>query len=136
MSGSDHTGYEHSARRSRRTHDDEGVPLWQLCEIIGAPVAALIVHSAAPMIDEDKLRLVRKFLQREFRAFRQEDYFDSVEMAQVFRIEPSRGPGYTLIIPKGTFEHPDFTLLFDARLVDVLQSALDTPLILTPEGAR
>ena len=74
------------------------------------------MHSAAPMIDnetatpspfdEDKLRLVREFLQREFRTSRREDYFHSVEMAQVFRIEPSKGPGHTLMIPKGTFEHP------------------------------
>ena len=56
--------------------------------------------------DEDKLRLVREFLQREFRTSRHEDYFHSVEMAQVFRIEPGKGPGHTLMIPKGTFEHP------------------------------
>ena len=86
--------------------------------------------------DEDKLRLVREFLQREFRTSRHEDYLDSMEMAQVFRIEPSKGPGHTLMIPKGTFEDPDFTLLFDARLIETLQSALDTPLILTPEGAK
>ena len=98
--------------------------------------AALIVHSAAPMIDENKLQLVRKFLQREFRGFRQEDYFDSVEMAQVFVIEPIQGPRHTLVIPQRTFEDPDFTLLCDARLVEALQSALDTRLVLTPEGAR
>jgi hypothetical protein len=112
------------------------VPLWQLCEIVGAPVAALFVHSAAPMIDESKLRLVRKFLQREFGASRHEDYFSSAEKAQVFVIETSQGLRHTLIIPKGTFEHPDFTLLWDARLAEALQSARDTPLRLRPEGAK
>ena len=115
------------------------MPQWQLCEIVGAPIAALIVQSAAPMvatppIDEHKLRLVREFLQREFRTSRHEDYFDSVEMAQVFVVETIQGLRHTLIIPKRTFEHPDFTLLCDARLVEALQSALDTPLMLTPEG--
>lgn len=115
------------------------MPQWQLCEIVGAPIAALIVQSAAPMvatppIDEHKLRLVREFLQREFRTSRHEGYFDSVEMAQVFVVETIQGLRHTLIIPKRTFEHPDFTLLCDARLVEALQSALDTPLMLTPEG--
>ena len=86
--------------------------------------------------DEHKLRLVREFLQREFRTSRHEDYFDSVEMAQVFVIEPIQGPRHTLVIPKRTFEDPDFTLLCDARLVEALQSALDTRLVLTPEGAK
>jgi hypothetical protein len=84
--------------------------------------------------DEDKLRLVREFLQREFRTSRHEDYFDSVEMAQVFVVERIQGPRHTLIVPKRTFEYPDFTLLCDARLVEALQSALDT--VLTPEGAK
>jgi hypothetical protein len=114
--------------------------------MIGAPAAALIVHFAAPMIDnetatpspfdEDKLRLVREFLQREFRASRHEDYFDAVEIAQVFVVEPIQGPRHTLIIPKRTFEHPDFTLLCDARLVEALQGAPGLPLLLMPEGAR
>jgi hypothetical protein len=86
--------------------------------------------------DEHKLRLVREFLQREFRASRHEDFFDSVEMAQVFVIETSQGLRHTLIIPKGTFEHPDFTLLCDARLAETLQGALDMPLMLRPEGAK
>jgi hypothetical protein len=86
--------------------------------------------------DEDKLRLVREFLQREFRDSRQKDYFDSVEMAQVFVIEPIRRPPHTLIIPKRTFEHPDFTLLCDVRLVEALQSAVDTRLVLMPEGPK
>ena len=93
-------------------------------------------ETATSPIDENKLQLVREFLQREFRTSRHEDYFDSVEMAQVFGIEPSQGPGHTLVIPKRTFEDPDFTLLFDARLVEALQSALDTRLVLTPEGAK
>jgi hypothetical protein len=86
-------------------------------------------------IDEDKVRLVREFLQREFRTSRHEDYFDSVKISQVFVVEPIQGPRHTLIIPKGTFEHPDFTLLCDARLVETLQGALDLPLLLMPEGA-
>src|SRR5258705_13386942 len=86
--------------------------------------------------DEHKLGLVREFLQREFRASRHEDYFDSVEFAQVFVIHTSHRSLRTLIIPKGTFEHPDFTLLWDARLADALQSAVDTPLRLMPEGTR
>ena len=89
-----------------------------------------------PPIDENKLQLVREFLQREFRASRHEDYFDSVEMAQVFVVEPIQGPRHTLVIPKRTFEDPDFTLLCDARLVEALQSALDTRLVLTPEGVK
>jgi hypothetical protein len=118
----------------------------QLREVISAPLAALLVHCAAPMtddgnptplpFDEHKLQLVRTFLQREFRTSRHEDYFDSVQIAQVFVVEPVQGPRHTLIIPKGTFEHPDFTLLCDARLVEALQSALDLPLLLMPEGAR
>ena len=91
--------------------------------------------AAPPPIDENKLQLVREFLQREFRASRHEDYFDSVEMAQVFVIDPIQGPRHTLVIPKRTFEDPDFTMLCDARLVEALQSALDTRLVLTPEGA-
>jgi hypothetical protein len=86
--------------------------------------------------DEHKLQLVRRFLQREFRTSRHEDYFDSVEIAQVFVVEPIQGPRHTLIIPKGTFEHPDFMLLCNARLVEALESALDLPLLLMPEGPR
>ena len=82
-----------------------------------------------PPIDENMLQLVREFLQREFRTSRHEDYFDSVEMAQVFVIDPIQGPRHTLVIPKRT-------MLCDARLVEALQSALDTRLVLTPEGAR
>jgi hypothetical protein len=93
-------------------------------------------ENATPSLDEHKLRVARAFLQREFRASRHNDYFDSVEMAQVFEIEPSKGPRRTLIIPKRTFEHPDFLLLLDARLIETLQSAIDTPVILMPEGTR
>jgi hypothetical protein len=104
------------------------------------------VHSAAPVtnngtatpppFDEHKLQLVREFLQREFRGSRHEDYFNSVEMIAVFVIETSQGLRHTLIIPKSTFEHPDFTLLCDARLAEALHSARDIPLVLRPEGAK
>jgi hypothetical protein len=58
--------------------------------------------------DQGKLRLVREFLQREFRGCRHDDYFDPAKTAQVFVIEPHRRPRYILIIPKGTFEQSDF----------------------------
>jgi hypothetical protein len=54
----------------------------QLCEVLVGRLAALIVHFCrAGMIN-----------------------FDSVEMAQVFVIEPSQGLRQTLIIPKCAFE--------------------------------
>jgi hypothetical protein len=54
----------------------------QLCEVLVGRLAALIVHFwRAGVIN-----------------------FYSVEMAQVFVIEPSQGLRQTLIIPKGTFE--------------------------------
>ena len=82
------------------------------------------------------MRLVREFLRREFRGSRHEDSFNSVEMVQVFVIETSQGFRHTLIIPKSTFEHPDFALLCDARLAEALHSALEIPLVLKPEGAK
>jgi len=87
-------------------------------------------------IDEGKLRLVREFLQREFRGCRHDDYFDPAKAAQVFVIEPTRGPRHMLIIPKGTFEHPDLPFLCNANLADALQRARDVPLTLTTTGVR
>jgi len=56
--------------------------------------------------------------------------------AQVFVIEPTRGPRHMLIIPKGTFEHPDLPFLCNANLADALQRARDVPLTLTTTGVR
>jgi hypothetical protein len=85
--------------------------------------------------DQGKLRLVREFLQREFRGCRHDDYFDRAKMAQVFVIEPHRRPRYILIIPKGTFEHADFAFLCNDHLADALQHARGVPLTLTARGA-
>jgi hypothetical protein len=87
-------------------------------------------------IDEGKLRLVREFLQREFRGCRHDDYFDPAKTAQVFVIEPHRRPRHVLIIPKGTFEHADFPFLCNANLADALQRARGVPLTLTTKGVQ
>jgi hypothetical protein len=85
-------------------------------------------------VEEGKLKLVREFLQREFRNARHHDYFDQAKMAQVFVLEPSRGPRHILLIPKSMFDHDDFLLLMDGRLADGLQESRDVPRTLTPEG--
>jgi hypothetical protein len=87
-------------------------------------------------IDDGKLRLVREFLEREFRGCRHEDYFDPAKTAQVFVIEPHRGPRHMLIIPTGTFEHADFPFLCNSHLADALQHARDVPLTLTAKGVQ
>lgn len=87
-------------------------------------------------VDEGKLLLVREFLQREFRGCRHDDYFDPAKTAQVFVIEPNRGPRHTLIIPKATFEHADFAFLCNRYLADAIQHARDVPLTLTTKGVR
>ena len=87
-------------------------------------------------LDQGKLRLVREFLQREFRGCRHDDYFCPDKTAQVFVIEPHRRPRYILIIPKGTFEYADFAFLCNDHLVDALQHARGVPLTLTPKGAQ
>jgi hypothetical protein len=84
--------------------------------------------------DDGKLRLVREFLQREFRGCRHDDYFDPAKAAQVFIIEPHRRPRHMLIIPTGTFEHADFSFLLNANLADALRHARGVPLTLTPKG--
>jgi hypothetical protein len=86
--------------------------------------------------DEGKLLLVRDFLQREFRSCRHDDYFDPATRAQVFVIEPTRGPQHTLIIPKGTFEHADFAFLWNSHLADAIQDARGVPLTLTAKGVQ
>jgi hypothetical protein len=85
-------------------------------------------------VQEGKLDLVRWFLQREFRNCRHHDYFDRAKMAQVFVIEPSRGPRHMLLIPESMFDHDDFLLLMDGRLADGLQESRDVPRTLTPKG--
>ena len=83
--------------------------------------------------DEEKLRLAREFLQREFRSSICRDYFDFDRKGQVFTIEGSR-VRQTLLIPAATFEHPDFSLLLSGHLVTVLNSAEGIPVTLTPQG--
>ena len=85
-------------------------------------------------VEESKLDLVRRFLQREFRNCDHHDYFDQAKMAHLFVIEPSRGLRHTLVIPKSMFDHDDFPLLMDGRLADGLQESRDVPRTLTPEG--
>ena len=85
-------------------------------------------------VDDGKLLLVREFLEREFRGCRHDDYFDPAKTAQVFVIEPDRGPRHMLIIPTGTFEHADFPFLCNSHLADALQHARDVPLTLTTTG--
>jgi hypothetical protein len=94
----------------------------------------------SPSVDEGKLRLVREFLQREFRNCCHDDYFDGATPAQVFIIETARGFQRSLVIPQRTFEHPDFAFLCNARLAEALAEALPNgrggPLTLTPEGLK
>jgi hypothetical protein len=85
-------------------------------------------------VEEDKLDLVRRFLQREFRNCRHHDYFDPAKSAQVFVMETSRGLCHTLLIPKSLFDHDDFLLVMDGRLAKGLQESRDVPRTLTPQG--
>ena len=85
-------------------------------------------------VEEDKLDLVRRFLQREFRNARHHDYFDQTKSAHVFLIETSRGLRHTLLIPQSLFDHRDFLLLMDGRLAEGLQESLEVPRTLTPGG--
>jgi hypothetical protein len=84
--------------------------------------------------NEDKLRLVREFLQREFPGCRRDDYFDPAKTAQVFVIEPHRRPRHVLIIPKGTLEHPEFARLCNAQLAETLKLERESRIVLTPQG--
>jgi hypothetical protein len=85
-------------------------------------------------VEEGKLKLVREFLQREFRNCRHHDYFGQALMVQVFVIEPGRGPRHTLLISKSMFDHDDFILLLNGHLAEALQESRDVPRTLTPEG--
>jgi|ERR687891_287242 hypothetical protein len=86
--------------------------------------------------DEEQLRTVRDFLQREFRGCRHHDSYDAARRAQIFSIEPDRGPTYVLLVPEATVQHPDFDLLFTGALADVIHEAGGVPLMLTPEGVQ
>jgi hypothetical protein len=97
-----------------------------------------IIHGHQAILspfDEGKLRLVREFLQREFRSSVCRDYFAIDKNAQMFTIEGSR-VGQILVIPEATFDHPDFCLLLNGHLVTVLNSAEGIPVTLTPQGPR
>jgi hypothetical protein len=83
---------------------------------------------------ESKLQLIREFLRREFRDCYHRDFFAFNQTAQVFLIETGRGTRLTLIIPKTTFEDPDFARLCNAQLADTLKLARESRLVLTPEG--
>jgi hypothetical protein len=85
--------------------------------------------------DDEKLRLVREFLQREFRSSVCRDYFALDTNAQIFVIEGTR-VRQTLVIPGATFDHPDFVLLLNEHLVVTLTSAEGIPVTLTPQGPR
>jgi hypothetical protein len=92
----------------------------------------LVLHSP---FDEEKLRVVREFLQREFRAWVCRDYFAFDKNAQVFVIEGTR-IRQTLLIPNTTFDQPDFGLLLNRHLMNALTSADGIPVTLTPDGPR
>jgi hypothetical protein len=83
--------------------------------------------------NEGRLRLVREFLQREFRSSVCRDYFAFDQNAQVFIIEGAR-VRQRLVIPFATFEHPDFYQLMSGHLVTVLNGAEGIPVTLTPQG--
>jgi hypothetical protein len=85
--------------------------------------------------DDEKLRLVREFLQREFRSAVCRDHFAFDKNAQIFVIEGSR-VRQPLVIPEATFDHPDFVLLLSGHLVLMLNSAEGVPVTLTPQGPR
>jgi hypothetical protein len=84
--------------------------------------------------DEDRLRLVREFLRREFRDCHHRDFFAIDQTAQVFLIETGRGFRHMLVVPKTTFEDADFPRLCNARLVATLKLARQGRVLLTPHG--
>jgi hypothetical protein len=86
--------------------------------------------------DEEKLQLVREFLQREFRGYEQRDFFAFDRTAQVFVIGSEHSLRRTLVIPKGTFEDADFARLLNVQLVTALKLAGGVRITLTPQGAR
>jgi hypothetical protein len=86
--------------------------------------------------DEEKLQLVREFLQREFRGSEHRDFFAFDRAAQVFVIGSEHGLRRTLVIPKETFEDADFAGLLNVQLVTALKLAGGVRVTLTPQGAR
>jgi hypothetical protein len=84
--------------------------------------------------DEGKLRLIREFLRREFRDCDHRDFFAFDRTAQVFLIDTGRGTRLTLVVPKATFEHPDFARVCNAQLVDALKLTREGRVLLTPHG--
>lgn len=86
--------------------------------------------------DEDKLQLVREFLQREFRGCEQRDFFAFDRTGQVFVIGSEHSLRHTLVIAKETFEDAGFALLLNVQLVTALKLARGVRITLTPQGAR
>jgi hypothetical protein len=86
--------------------------------------------------DEEKLQLVREFLQREFRGSEQRDFFAFDRTAQVFVIGSGHSLRRTLVIPKETFEDADFARLLNVQLSTALKLAGGVRITLTPQGAR
>ena len=86
--------------------------------------------------DEDKLQLVREFLQREFRGSEHRDFLAFDRAAQVFVIGSEHGLRRTLVIPKETFEEADLARLLNVQLVTALKLAGGVRITLTPQGAR
>jgi hypothetical protein len=85
--------------------------------------------------DEAQLLLIRDFLRREFRDCHHRDFIAFDQTAQVFLIETGRGCRHMLVIPKATFEHPDFARLCNAELAATLRRAGGARVTLTPQGA-
>jgi hypothetical protein len=86
------------------------------------------------LFDEERLRLVREFLQREFRDCQHRDFFAFDRAAQVFVIGSERSLRHMLVIPKPTFEDPNFARLLNEHLVTALKAARGVQLTLTPQG--
>ena len=110
-----------------------------------ASVAAHLMHfvsfmSRGPAIpslfDEEKIRLVREFLRREFRGYQHRDYCEFHTRIHVFVMETEQGVRHTLAITKRTFDEGDFGRLLNANLVTTLQEARGRRVTVTPRGVR
>lgn len=84
--------------------------------------------------DEAKVLLVREFLRREFRDCDHRDYVSFEPMSHVFVIERKHGGQHMLVIPRATFDAPDFSALCSIHLVDALKQARNGCVTLTPAG--
>jgi hypothetical protein len=84
--------------------------------------------------EQRKLELVRDLLRRAFRDCYHRDFFAFDRTAHVFLIETGRGVQLTLVIPKATFEVPDFGRLCNAQLAETLRLARNGRVVLTPQG--